>query len=432
MILLLMLVCLSATSQELNTVPAGDAALCKTWKKLELDSFCNAGLQVYDITREKWLFRYQDHHFFIPASNTKILTLYAALHTLEDTLDAARYLMKGDSLFIWGAGDPGTRYPNIESGSLLVDLIRYTDKKIIFSNHHFQTSRYGSGWAWDDHVYNYQCERNSIPLYGNRIWIERIGDTISITPRYFAPLVEIHKDSISAISRSEWGDAYRYDYLSSRRREVKTIPITFFKNDLRLTWTEATGKDITFLPFPLAPNAQILKGSLRDTMLYNMMQESDNFIAEQLLLAASLKKLGIMNEKPMIDYLLKGPMNFIHDTVQWTDGSGLSRYSLMSPATFVEVLTRLYQEKGMDFIKAIFLPGGLSNTKTNWYLDKSGKPFVYAKSGSMRNVLNLSGYVITKKGRVLIFSWMNNQCMTSRQDLNESIQKMLLQLYEDY
>jgi D-alanyl-D-alanine carboxypeptidase/D-alanyl-D-alanine-endopeptidase (penicillin-binding protein 4) len=50
----------------------------------------------------------------------------------------------------------------------------------------------------------------------------------------------------------------------------------------------------------------------------------------------------------------------------------------------------------------------------------------------MRNVLNLSGYLITRKGKILIFSWMNNQCMDKSATVKASMEKFLTFLYEEY
>ena len=96
------------------------------------------------------------------------------------------------------------------------------------------------------------------------------------------------------------------------------------------------------------------------------------------------------------------------------------------------MLNKIYDEKGLDFIKEIFAAGGVNGSLKRWDLDKGNKPFVYAKSGTMRNVLNLSGYLITHKGKILIFSWMNNQCMDKSDDIKTAMEKFLTFLYEEY
>jgi D-alanyl-D-alanine carboxypeptidase/D-alanyl-D-alanine-endopeptidase (penicillin-binding protein 4) len=68
----------------------------------------------------------------------------------------------------------------------------------------------------------------------------------------------------------------------------------------------------------------------------------------------------------------------------------------------------------------------------NWLVSKNKQPFLFAKSGTMRNVLNISGYLVTRKGKVLIFSWMNNQCVNKYAYTKTGMEKFLTYLYEEY
>ncbi len=409
-----------------------DPAMAKAFREFESGMSCHFGISVYDVQKGQWVFRKNEKDYFIPASNTKILTLYTALHTLKPQLDAAYTLIKGDTLFVWGMADPGTLYPNKDSATALINLIRKSDKTIIFSNHLFQTARFGKGWAWDDHPHAYQCERNEFPIYGNRLWIDRSGDSISVTPAYFTSILKVTRDTTSKVDRSEWGDQYSYNYIPAVSKEIKTIPITFFRNDLNFIWGEATGKHISSGDIPFDSLAVPVPGSTRDTLLKLMMRESDNFIAEELMLAAAFRVNGVMNEGPLIDSMLRGPMSFLLDTMQWMDGSGLSRYNLTTPNIMIRVLNKIYEEQGLDFIKNIFAEAGQNGSIKKWFSEKDNLPVVYAKTGSMRNVFNLSGYLITRKGKVFIFSWMNNQCMDKPSDIRKGMEKFLSFLYEEY
>src|SRR6187402_1734514 len=49
------------------------------------------GICVYNATDNKYLYNYQSDKFFIPASNTKIITCYAAMKHLGDSLVGLRY-----------------------------------------------------------------------------------------------------------------------------------------------------------------------------------------------------------------------------------------------------------------------------------------------------------------------------------------------------
>lgn len=407
-------------------------ALAKTWNKLGLADQYHVGLSMYDLEAGKSVFNYRGDNFFIPGSNIKILTMYAAMLLLDDQLDAAWYKEIGDSIFIWGGGDPGTFYPNIDTPALLPDFIRGSTVPVVFADPQFRTSRYGKGWAWDDFPYTFQCERNAFPIYGNRLWIERHGAQVTITPSCFYPLVNITTGDHPGAGKSEWGEGYFYIYDPDQLSDKRQIPITYFKNDIQFSWSAATGKEITFTRRPLPVDAIPIKGSWRDTLISQMMIESDNFIAEQLLLACSMKGLNYMKEGDIIDTLLHGPLRDLPAGIKWVDGSGLSRYNLLTPQAVINVLLKLIEVRDIDFISGVFPAGGQSGTLKDNFIGKGGQPYIWAKSGSMRNTYSLSGMLRSKSGRVFLFSWMNNQFVGDSAELKASMEKLFSFLYDHY
>ncbi|HEY3385320.1 MAG TPA: D-alanyl-D-alanine carboxypeptidase, partial [Saprospiraceae bacterium] len=301
-----------------------------------------------------------------------------------------------------------------------------------FSDNHFQTTRFGKGWAWDDYPFTYQCERNAFPIYGNRIWIQRTHDTLTIVPSYLASVIQVVKDTFTDTGKSEWGDGYYYTYDGKHEAAEEEIPITFFKNDLRYCWSEATHRQIEFIDRPFIPGAIPIQGSLRDTLIKEMMFESDNLIAEQLLLSCSQKAFGEMNEELAIGKLLFGPLSEYKDDLEWVDGSGLSRYNLASPRSMIEVLSQMLRVKGIDYMKTVMPAGGKSGTLITDFKGKGGKPYIYAKSGSLKHTYCLSGILVTKSGKVLLFSWMNNQYHGSQRELKSGMEKIFSFLYDQY
>src|SRR6266542_170009 len=81
------------------------------------------GISIYDPSKNKWLYNYQDDKYFIPASNTKIMTCYTAMKYLGDSLISA-YVKDNDSaLTIIPMGDPV--FLNLDfSYQPLADLLR--------------------------------------------------------------------------------------------------------------------------------------------------------------------------------------------------------------------------------------------------------------------------------------------------------------------
>jgi D-alanyl-D-alanine carboxypeptidase/D-alanyl-D-alanine-endopeptidase (penicillin-binding protein 4) len=111
------------------------------------------------------------------------------------------------------------------------------------------------------------------------------------------------------------------------------------------------------------------------------------------------------------------------------DGSGLSRYNLFTPQDFIRILQRLQQEFGMQRLKTIFPSGGSGTLKTFY---KALGENLYAKTGSMTGVLALSGYLYTKKKRLLLFSILVNNYRGSSKPVRESMEGFLFSIFNSY
>jgi D-alanyl-D-alanine carboxypeptidase/D-alanyl-D-alanine-endopeptidase (penicillin-binding protein 4) len=155
------------------------------------------------------------------------------------------------------------------------------------------------------------------------------------------------------------------------------------------------------------PGKLIIHSQPSDSLFKPMMYRSDNFFAEQTLLMASNEHLGYMSDEKIIDTLLKTDFKDLPQKPRWVDGSGLSRYNLFTPQDFVAILNKMKNEFGMERIKVI-LPTGGEGTISSYYKTDSG--YIYGKTGTLSGVVAFSGFLYTKKRKLLIFSTLvNNQ-----------------------
>ncbi|MBC7687765.1 MAG: D-alanyl-D-alanine carboxypeptidase, partial [Aquabacterium sp.] len=173
----------------------------------------------------------------------------------------------------------------------------------------------------------------------------------------------------------------------------------------------------------------ILHSQLSDSLFKPMMHRSDNFYAEQTLLMASNEYIGYMSDEKMIDTILNTALKDIPQRPKWVDGSGLSRYNLFTPQSFVYLLNKMKNEFGLQRLKNILATGG-EGTLSAYYKKDAG--FIFAKTGTLSNHCALSGFIITKKNKVLIFSVLVNNYQTGPTPVRRAVEKFLTNLREKY
>ena len=77
--------------------------------------------------------------------------------------------------------------------------------------------------------------------------------------------------------------------------------------------------------------------------------------------------------------------------------------------------------------------GGVDGTIKNWYApDEDEAPYVFAKTGTLSNNHSLSGFVKTKKGKLLTFSFMNNNYSGSSSEVKFEMEKVLRMVRDRY
>ena len=98
-----------------------------------------------------------------------------------------------------------------------------------------------------------------------------------------------------------------------------------------------------------------------------MMQKSDNFLAEQLLIMASSTFSEELDPNETIQYVLNTYLPDLKHKPKWVDGSGLSRYNLFTPRSMVKLLQKIkaenQQQSDTGFIfytYVVFLVTGLA------------------------------------------------------------------------
>ncbi|MEO5562193.1 MAG: D-alanyl-D-alanine carboxypeptidase [Chitinophagaceae bacterium] len=438
----------------------------------------HVGISIYDPESGKYWYNYNGEKYFVPASNTKLPTCYAAMKYLGDSLVGLRYGIpeekgyKDKVVVIQASGDPTFLHPDYKKQPVF-DFLKHKiideRKEPSFMDTAWKEERWGSGWGWSDFDQSYMAERSPFPIYGNTIKISlediqnrNVSDSdfpgmnklrlFKTGIPYFDSIV--NEGRIQSFSRGTFKDSTVYWSLkrdisrNAFEAERSSTPFSsinmpfvahgsyttleiiqeLFKK--KLSYSVPTGKKNQF--DYECPDCEIsyfhinewhkIHSQPTDSLLKPMMHRSDNFFAEQSLLMVSNEKLGIMNDDQVIDTLLKTDLKDLPQKPRWADGSGLSRYNLFSPQDFVFILNKMKNEFGMDRIKVI-LPTGGEGTLSNYYI--ANKDRFFAKTGTLSGVVALSGFLYTKGNKLLIFSVLVNNHRSSATAVRRAVEKFL-------
>ena len=382
------------------------------------------GFVVYNTKTQKEIINYNGAKYFTPASNTKLFTFYTALRTFKDSVTGFEYELLKDSLIIKGSADPSFLYGFKDNRSL--EFLKNASQGVYLIDKNIEESVYGAGWSWDDYVYSYMPEKSIFPIYGNLLEVSKSKDSIEVKPYFFNKYITV-SDQLTLRRDKEENRFY-----FNRSEEIEELKIPF-KTSVQLfadLLSDEIGSKVTLIPDKDSYNLKKFKSVNYDSLYVRMLEESDNFIAEQLMLQVGNKVDSVYSVRRAISYSLDNYLKEIPQKPRWVDGSGLSRYNLFTPESLVFLLKKMHREIPEEKLLSYFAIGGKSGTLKNYY--KNEKPYIYAKSGTLSNNYNLSGYLKTKKGTILIFSYMNNHYQGSSVVRKREMEKFFLQLYEKY
>ncbi len=394
------------------------------------------GFALYDLDNKKMIYEQNGDKYFTPASNTKLFTWYTCLKMLGDSIPALKYVIHNDSLIFWGTGDPSFLHSDLKSTKAF-NFLKSSGKKLFFSSGLYTNDFFGGGWAWDDYNDYYQAEINELPMEDNvaELYADK-NDSLQITPAYLKKYLKCdsnYRPRDFRVRRDFLSNAFIYPPIAPPKNFRQEIP---WKTSAALTIAllQDTLKDtITEIHLPLAADAKTLYDAKTDTVYKHMLQPSDNFIAEQLLLVCSSTKFSTLNADSVISYSTANFLNDLPDAPQWVDGSGLSRRNLFTPRSIVALLGKILDEvKDDEKVHSLMPTGGVVGTIKRAYKTDNGQPFIWAKTGSLANNYNQSGYFITRKGKRLAFSFMNNNFTRPVGQVRDEMVRIITYLHDTY
>ncbi len=379
----------------------------------------HTGFCLYDLATGRELYGYNADRYFVPASNVKLLTLYLAQRELAAGVPAIFYRSFANHTELWGSGYPLLLHPTFREVDELGPWLATRREPLVFNFPPGEAlPRYGAGWSWDDYNYGYAFERSPYPVYGDRLWLDYVpagpkGELILRgTPPEVVFSLAFNLDQAYHIRRREGSNAYSVgpDFTNpenfplerplsvSPEFTVRQLAGAFPNTEIRQGEADRPPrKKLTALTVPLP-----------DTVYRKFLQDSDNYLAEQLLLQSAAARYGTLDEEMILNYATDTLFAELGlGELRYADGSGLSRYNLVMPRQLTRLILALDEEVGHDRLLGLLPAGGESGTLKRRFANRPAT-YVWAKTGTLSGVTCLSGLLQSKSGRWMAFSFLHN------------------------
>ena len=407
-------------------------------------------IMAYSLDRNETLFAINSEQPKTPASNNKVFSSIWALDALgQDYRFPTDLLISGPiqngvlqgDVIIRGSGDPGFGYPSYEKDPL--DPLRVMARRlkslgisqvtgsVIGDPYVHERQNFGPAWPTDTGMgaSSYAPTVSGLPYQRNMLWVE----PNSADPRGFVLHPEATEIPVVCRGRGVRGYAVR-------NPDEDTIRIRGSGGGRGTRFGVGT-----FEPAYLAPGA--LRQAMREVgitvagpvkvdhtprgaklahrhlslrlaeMLPQLNQHSDNFFAEHFWKAAVTKSTG----QGSFTRGGAASANFFHQKAGvpygqlWqADGSGLSANNRTSAHSMV--LTLRYADKApfsQTFHSSLAVAADPKGTMKRMFVGTPAAGNLHAKTGYIRQVRSLSGYVKTASGERVAFSFIYNGRNTS-------------------
>lgn len=423
------------------------------------------GIVVQPLQTSQPLYTKDAQRYFLPASTTKVMTTAAALTQLgpkfriQTDLYGAGTGPTLDHLRIVGRGDP-----TLSDQQLTQIAIQLKQKGIRQINHLLGDDTYFQGpgivpsWEWEDLQAGYGAPVNSLILNQNayelKIWPQALGQPLRIewlSPHPIGPWRQINRTRTVAQNAPEYIEIVRR--LKGNTLEIEIIgqlragaphdrsavavidPGWFLLKRFRaiLAAHQITVGKLSLLSTPKERNA-VLKGKSEQrltqiqsppltTLIKTTNQESNNLYAEALV-----KTLGAVQQQSSQNTHQQGlkvlkqtltQLGVNTSTYAVADGSGLSRQNLVNPQALTQTLKGILKSPHASTFQASLPKDSIGQNPAST---------LWSKSGGMRGVSTLTGYLQHPQSSPVLFSLMFNQYNQSGSKRRQAMDAMLLSI----
>lgn len=409
----------------------------------------NLGMVVVDLTTGKTLYSRNANRLFIPASNMKLFSEAAALMVLGPDYHFKNQLsissgkvqqgvLQGN-IYVQLSGDPSFSREDLKK--LLTSLkdwnIHAIQGNVYIDSSHAGVDPYPPGWLASDLSYSYGAPNAPVMIDANRLTVTvnpgaKAGDPAVVEADDGGAAIILNNQATTKASTKGCGVGFYLDqdnHLTARgcvgvgqwavqqKMAIKNplayaqglIKSNLAKANIQLNGQVLLGKTPAGALSIATQQSKALSELMADTL-----KPSDNLYADSLYLHAAAKLNGYpvnwKGAEPIIKNFLETQTGIDFRNAIFTDGSGLSRYSLVTPEQTISLLKFLYQRFPLAYEYIAALPvSGRDGTLQKRFRTPSQQGFVRAKTGTMTGINSLSGYLYTTNGHTLAFAMYINR-----------------------
>jgi D-alanyl-D-alanine carboxypeptidase/D-alanyl-D-alanine-endopeptidase (penicillin-binding protein 4) len=416
------------------------------------------GISIRSLDRDDTLFALNSRRLLMPASTMKVVTLAAAAErlgfdfTYETQLVAhgsiATGFLDGD-LVVVGSGDPSIDDWEGAASRIFADWARQIEAagvraiggRIIGDDNTFEDVGLGAGWMWDDLAAGYSASIGALQFNENTAQVIVTPAAVAGKPAHLA-LSPVHAGvslrnlvttaaadappliRISPVPRGGSTEARGQIALNAApltRNVAVDNPTLYLATAIRdgliaggidVHGSASDIDDLTVAPLRSEGTMLVSHQSAPLSVLAEtMMKNSQNLYAESLLKTLGARTSGIGSAeagRTAVQATLEA-WGVQSGDVQMADGSGLSRYNLVTADAMVTILTKVHQDERRREPFMHTLPiAGVDGTLEQRMIGTAAAGNARVKTGSFTNARAVAGYVTSADGETLAFSIIAN------------------------
>ncbi len=422
------------------------------------------GILIQDLDSDCTIYSLDAEKYFIPASNTKLLTTAAALLELgaDFRITTPIYSVGEppflDSLIIKGKGDPSI------STESLNDIVRQLQlrgikriDKLIIDDSYFDNFLINPSWEWLDIYSYYGTAVNSLILNENTVTLtvlpQKIGQKVSLnwSDEIALKQWQVSNEAITTTADRTYdieldgvlgqpilkilgeipvdhgADVWDLAIIDPANYFLETFRNLLLQaginvNQAEVIKQEDNNSEATMITKILSPPLPIL--------LAEINQNSNNLYAEAILKILG-KKLNTDPDTEAIKLSLT-KLEIDPESYVLEDGSGLSRHNLITPKLLVDLLSTIAKTDQGEIYRKSLAIAKTNGTLKNRFRQAKIPVNLWGKTGTLSGVTTLSGYLEIASGETIAFSILVNNSDQKHRISRQAIDEIILLIQNSY